>query len=155
MHMGVSTGFEPEPVIHRGFKYPARQPITGRYGDPAPMWEEVGSADMRGDLHYEFDEVRVFKHSFHGGLLIAHDSGCSCPSPFGDTVVEHGTFLNSLVEFDAFVDEHVGYRTRYRSGGSIDRDAPEEWYPSTVDQVARLRKVLEEAIPAQPTCVEE
>src|SRR3546814_4515199 len=61
---------------------------------------------MDGNLSYEFNEVKVFQHKFHGGLLIAQDSGCSCPSPFENAVVDEGKFLNSLADFDAFVAEH-------------------------------------------------
>jgi hypothetical protein len=153
MHMGVSTGFEPEPVIHRGKAYPSNLALVMPYGREADgQWEVVGSADMRGDLSYEFDQVTVFRHKFFGGLLIAHDSGCSCPTPFEDHSVKAGQFLNSLVEFDAFVDEHAGTHSRY---DEATQDYAEVRHTTTVDQVARLRKVLEEAIPAQPTYLDE
>ncbi len=137
MHMGVNI--EPEPVFHRGKAYPANLSLVMPYSREADgQWEEVGTAQMRGDLSYEFDEVRVFRHKFFGGLLIAHDSGCSCPTPFEDSKVKDGRFLNSLVDFDEFTEEHRAKDSGY-----------------TVDSIAALRKVIEPLIPAQPTYVDE
>jgi hypothetical protein len=151
MHMGVQI--QKPPVVHRGKAYPADLALRMPYSREADgQWEEVGAADMRGNLSYEFDEVRVYRHKFFGGLLIAHDSGCSCPTPFEDTTVEDGKFLNSLVEFDAFIDEHAGIESRW---DEETRTSIDQRYAVTVDEVARLRKMMEEAIPAQPTYLDE
>lgn len=137
--MGISTGYEPEPVFHRGKAYPANLSLTMPYSREADgQWEEVGGAQMRGDLAYEFDEVIVFRHKFFGGLIIAHDSGCSCPTPFEDMTVKDGRFLNRLVDFDEFTEEHRDKDSGY-----------------AVDSIAALRKVIEPLIDAQPTYVEE
>src|SRR3546814_14464510 len=81
---------------------------------------------MDGNLSYEFNEVKVFQHKFHGGLLIAQDSGCSCPSPFENAVVDEGKFLNSLADFDAFVAEHEQIDTEWNEDytQSTDRRPP-------------------------------
>lgn len=139
-------------VEHRGFEYPAQQPLADNYGGENEVWKQIGSADMDGNLSYEFNEVRVFQHKFHGGLLIAQDSGCSCPSPFEDTVVKDGKFLNSLADFDAFVVEHEQIQTVWNEDYSASED---KRHPSVVDQVTRLRKTIEPLIAAQPTMIKE
>lgn len=151
MHMGVQI--QKPPVVHRGKAYPADLALKMPYGRADDgQWEEVGAADMYGNLSYEFNEVRVFRHKFFGGLLIAHDSGCSCPTPFEDTTVEDGKFLNSLVEFDEFIDQHAGTEVHW---DEATQTRVERRCATTVDQVARLRGLLEEAIPAQPTYLDE
>src|SRR3546814_2503386 len=95
---------------------------------------------MDGNLSYEFNEVKVFQHKFHGGLLIAQDSGCSCPSPFENAVVDEGKFLNSLADFDAFVAEHEQIDTVWNEDYTQSTDRR---HPRVVDQVAALRKILE------------
>jgi hypothetical protein len=151
MHMGVSPTPYKE-VKHRGFAYPAQQPLADHYGSETEHWAQVGSADMDGDLSYEFNQVTVFQHKMHGGLIIAADSGCSCPSPFENAVVEYGTFLNTLADFDAFVAEHEQLRTVWNDDYSASE---EKRHPSVVDQIARLRATLEPLIAAQPKMIEE
>lgn len=133
-------------IMHRGFTYPAQLPLS------TSDWNEIGTADLDGDLYYEFNEVRVFQHKLHGGLLIAQDSGCSCPTPFEDAVVDSGRFLNSLVDFDAFVAEHEVTVTVWNEEHTI---STQQRSPSVVDQVTRLRQSVEELIGAQPTMIEE
>lgn len=139
-------------IVHRGFEYLAQEPIAGPYGEQVPAWERVGSADMDGNLSYEFNEVRVFKHALHGGLLIAQDSGCSCPSPFESAVVDDGKFLDTLADFDAFVAEHEVTTTKWNEDYSA---STQERSPSVVDQVAALRKEVEPLIAAQPRMIVE
>lgn len=139
-------------IVHRGFSYPAQQPLADNYGGETEAWAQIGSADMDGNLSYEFNEVKVFQHKFHGGLLIAQDSGCSCPSPFENAVVDEGKFLNSLADFDAFVAEHEQIDTVWNEDYTESTDRR---HPSVVDQVTALRKLLEPLIPAQPTMIEQ
>lgn len=116
--------------------------------DEPSNWESIGGADVRGDLSYEFDEVQVFKHKVTGQLLIAHDSGCSCPSPFEDTTVRDGRFIHRLKDFDDFVANVESYERgfwdsdsrRYVEHGEVVR------HPEVVDQVTRLRKTVEAAL---------
>src|SRR3546814_14706283 len=111
---------------------------------------DVCSSDL--NLSYEFNEVKVFQHKFHGGLIIAADSGCSCPSPFENAVVDEGKFLNSLADFDAFVAEHEQIDTVWNEDYTQSTDRRP---PPVVDQVAAPRKILEPLIPAQPPMIEQ
>ena len=63
-----------------------------RYGD-SPYYEPekfgleiLAEHDWAGD--YEFSQVCVWRHVETGELRAAADSGCSCPSPFGDLTWE-------------------------------------------------------------------
>lgn len=80
-----------------------------RYGDsPAwngiPGWSILVEVDWAGD--YEFDSVVVWRNDETGELRAAADSGCSCPTPFGDLtldgmkVIREIEDLRSLVEVD-------------------------------------------------------
>ena len=84
-----------------GHIYPADMRLTDRYGtveeDKTP-WVYVGSTDLRGDLSYEFDEAQVLQHENTKDIIIAADSGCSCPMPFEDTTVADGEFITSLLD---------------------------------------------------------
>lgn len=104
-------------------------------------WKWVGGADMDGDLSYEFNEVAVYHHETTNDLLIAHDSGCSCPTPFEDHTVANGTFITSLVEFDEYVDDSVVYPYNW-----TDEPVKPKLHPHVVDDVAALRKKVEELL---------
>ena len=63
----------------------------GRYGDspynyPPDGLEILVSHDWAGD--WEFEMIVVWKHKDTGELRAAYDSGCSCPTPFGDLTWE-------------------------------------------------------------------
>lgn len=107
-----------------GNHYDASQPL---FDSVEKSWSWVGSADMQEDLWYEFNEVAVFRHNRTGDLLAAWDTGCSCPIPFEETVVNDGTFLASLKDFDEYIDEIL----------------PGDRGPHVTDQVVALRKQVE------------
>lgn len=133
MHMGVDPTPKSE-ITHKGYLYDGNQGVTMPYGREADgQWEEVGSADMESGLSYEFDQVTVFRHRFSGGLLIAHDSGCSCPMPFENTTVKDGKFLSKLWDFDAYVAERAD---KHGDTSTLH----------VVGQVAALRKRVEAII---------
>jgi hypothetical protein len=135
-----------------GHVYPADQRLTSDYywDEEAPKspWTWVGSSDMDGNLSYSFDEVTVFQHKDSKDILIAHDTGCSCPTPFEDATVSDGEFITSLKDFDAFVAEnetldlHIGYDS---SGVYVELSEPTR-YPDVVDQVVALRKKIEDLL---------
>lgn len=55
--------------------------------------------------NYDFDMFVVFKDKATGELFAAHDSGCSCPTPFEDFAsLEQMTRLKKIEDFDKFVD---------------------------------------------------
>jgi hypothetical protein len=63
-----------------------------RYGE-SPYYNPEGAGlevlaehDWAGD--YEFSQVVVWRHRETGELRAAADSGCSCPTPFGDLTWE-------------------------------------------------------------------
>lgn len=75
-----------------------------------------------GEADYSFDLTRVFIHVPTQALYAANDSGCSCPSPFEDTLVGELTPITTLAELDLFVADRMTYTT-----------------PRSVDQYAFLR----------------
>lgn len=71
---------------------------------------------------YSFDTVLVVQDIESGKLYAAHDSGCSCPSPFEDTV-----FPTDFVEiikvrdFESLVEENSSkVRGLYDFSGFLD-----------------------------------
>ena len=93
-----------------------------------------------GESSYDFDLTAVFKSKETGELYLAHDSGCSCPSPFENTDFEDLTPITSLKDFDDAVQprmnaENYGW---YSEGGSTYGD-----HGPTVDAMVRLRKIVE------------
>ena len=124
-----------------GNVYPADQKITARYWneeDRSP-WKWVGNTDLRGDLSWEFDEAAVWQHEVSKDIIVARDSGCSCPIPFENLELKDAAFLTSLKDFDSFIEENEE-RTY-----SWD-DNPSERYPSVVDQIVVLRKQIEDLL---------
>lgn len=108
-------------------------------------WDEVGSADTYPDLSYEFDEVRVFRHRVTGALVIAHDSGCSCPEPFDGTRLKDAVFIDRLKDFDDFVAKHEELETSgydEDSGEYVTYDPPRH-HPRILDGIAALRRQVE------------
>ena len=56
--------------------------MSNVYYDPAASGlVSVDSLDESG-LCYEFNTLMVVKHKATGRVFYAHDSGCSCPTPF-------------------------------------------------------------------------
>ena len=127
--------------------YPAdMRLIKSYYSDEETPWKWVGDADMRGNLSYEFEEVAVFQHEDSKDLLIAFDSGCSCPQEFGDHTDSDGEFITSLVQFDAYVAEHESMQDDWSyNPDTEDYEKPVDptRYPDVVDQVVALRKRVE------------
>lgn len=119
-----------------GHLYESGMRITSDYGAEKSAWLWVGGADMRGDLCYEFDEVGLFQHEDTLDLLMAHTSGCSCPTPHEENTVADGVFITSLVEFDKFIEKNESLTYSWD-------DEPQKRYPEVVDQVVALRKVVE------------
>jgi hypothetical protein len=131
-----------------GHVYPADQRLTSDYywdeDAPKSLWVYVGSSDMRGDLHYEFDEVAVYQHGISKDIIISHDSGCSCPIPFENSTVSDATFVTSLKDFDRFVKKHESLDTwGYNSEGDYVEFSEPVRYPQVVDQIVALRKLVE------------
>ena len=66
--------------------------------------EKVGEA-YEADLSYEFNLFCVWKDA-SGQLYWAHDSGCSCPSPFEDytsvAMLDKGTVTQAHAALDAW-----------------------------------------------------
>lgn len=62
--------------------------------------EMVASNDVAGS--YEFDMIIVLRDPNTGQLYVAHDSGCSCPEPFGDYGRDDLTPVSGPAGVDAF-----------------------------------------------------
>lgn len=85
--------------------------------------EMVGGVEL-SDGNYQFDTIILLRDS-HGILLYAHDSGCSCPSPFEDTGVDDLTPC-TISEFKTYAETE------------IERKA--DWYGN--DETSRMRGEL-------------
>ncbi len=84
-----------------------------RWGNKNPYYnpaecglEIVGTADA--DLSWEFDMIVVWKDVATGAFFAAHDSGCSCPTPFEDvTGLDKMTRIKKVEDFDRFAEPHL------------------------------------------------
>lgn len=55
---------------------------TNIYYYPAEPWSVIAEAEWGAS--YEFDTLVVWQNRETGEVRAAHDSGCSCPTPFED-----------------------------------------------------------------------
>lgn len=62
-----------------------------------------GEIDFAGS--YEFDITAVLRAEATGAFFYLSDSGCSCPTPFENTTVEELQPLNSLYEFQQYLND--------------------------------------------------
>lgn len=77
----------------------------------------IGEIDW-SDGSYQFDLTVVWKRDSDGKFVYAEDSGCSCPSPFGDTGVQDLTVLRKrggLADFKAHCAERQAEGREERS----------------------------------------
>lgn len=58
--------------------------MSNIYYNPEDHGLEIIAELENSDGCYEFDTHLVFRHTKSGKLYYAHDSGCSCPTPFED-----------------------------------------------------------------------
>lgn len=89
------------------------------YYDPKEAKLEILGQLDESDLYYEYNTFVVWRDTVSNKLFYAHDSGCSCPTPFEeyhfrnesdhnlDEVCKSNlhNFENSVKEFPATVDE--------------------------------------------------
>lgn len=64
--------------------------------------EIVVSHDWAGS--YEFDQVVVWRNSTTGELRAAYDSGCSCPTPFGNLTWEKMRPIKRVEDLRVLID---------------------------------------------------
>lgn len=57
-----------------------------KYTPEAFGLQQIAELDVAGS--YEYDEVIVWRRLSDGTLWGAHDSGCSCPTPFAEHTLE-------------------------------------------------------------------
>ena len=77
------------------------------YSDPEKFGLElVADHDFAGD--YEFNQVLLFKDS-SGRFLVAHDAGCSCPTPFENVGIDDLVEVHSIVDVAQFVRKEVEF----------------------------------------------
>lgn len=78
------------------------------YYDPAACGLEL-VAVLDADLSYEFDIMLAVKSE--DGVYLAHDVGCSCPTPFEDVrSLGDMTLVRTGPEVEAFVKANESYR---------------------------------------------
>lgn len=82
-----------------------------------------------GEACYSFDLTRVWRNVETNELFCADDSGCSCPSPFDNTDEDDLVKIESLFQFQRYLelDKPVDKRERYGCD-----------YPDTVDDINRV-----------------
>lgn len=97
--------------------------MSGPYYSP----EDFGLVmvgDVEADLGYEFDMFVVWQRESDGALFWDTDSGCSCPSPFGDVAsVDDLTHITNLAEFNRKARAWVrgGYDSRHAQRDAMER----------------------------------
>lgn len=79
-----------------------------RYGDspyysPPEGTEILADYDWAGD--YEFSKVVIWRRKETGELRAAYDSGCSCPTPFGDLTWEGMKPIREVDDLRSLVDK--------------------------------------------------
>jgi len=66
-------------------------------------------ASLEDDEPYQYDTVIVVRQDASGKLFAAHDSGCSCPTPFEEVrSLDKLTPIRSVADVQAFVKAHGG-----------------------------------------------
>jgi|SRR5882724_383457 len=71
------------------------------YYNPKDFGMELVDVLDQPDMCYEYNTFIVLKHNGSGRIFFAHDSGCSCPTPFEDyhfSVTEDGIISTNLTE---------------------------------------------------------
>lgn len=63
----------------------------------------VGTVELGGG--YEFDTYALWRN-IEGALVWAHDSGCSCPTPFEDLGVDD-LLTGTAADFQSWVEESI------------------------------------------------
>lgn len=89
------------------------------YNPEAANLKTIGELDRSGGS-YEYDTFVVWKHS-DGRIFCAEDSGCSCPTPFGDfTRLEDLTLVDSESQLRYLLGEWRGEDNEYVSKEDIN-----------------------------------
>lgn len=81
------------------------------YNTPEKFGLEV-YGDVWRDMSWEFDAFIIWKQPSTGAYLWAHDSGCSCPTPFEDYGLSNlpvGSLRDALVDLRAWVEAEWDY----------------------------------------------
>lgn len=89
--------------------------------DPAKCGLTIVATISWDDTAYQFDETIVWQDNATGGLYMASDSGCSCPSPFEDfhcmadlervvTIAQIDSLLNQTRPYGPDMDTRNDFR---------------------------------------------
>jgi hypothetical protein len=79
----------------------ARYGEPPEYGPPEP-WEILASHDFAGS--WEFAMLVVWQDKLTGELRAAADSGCSCPTPFGDLTMDAALPIRKVADLQPLID---------------------------------------------------
>lgn len=74
------------------------------YYKPEDYGLEIIAELSSRDLLYEYDMVVVWRDK-DNNVYMAHDSGCSCPSPFEDVKFEDLQKVHTMVDVYRFVEQ--------------------------------------------------
>lgn len=76
---------------------------------------------LEEDEPYEYDTLLVVRDNETGKLFAAHDSGCSCPTPFEDfDGLDKFVAITSEADFERLVREHGGSYRPWKPGDVLD-----------------------------------
>lgn len=85
-----------------------------RYGD-SPYYSPPEGMSILIDRDfadaYEFDQVVIWRDEATGELFGAYDSGCSCPTPFGDLTREGMAPIRRVEDMDHLIAAATQYRS--------------------------------------------
>jgi hypothetical protein len=83
---------------------------TNPYVNPENCGLDLLTVISEPNMSYQFNLVIIVKDKNSGEIYMAHDSGCSCPTPFERISGLHDmTKISAIADFDRFF-EGEGYR---------------------------------------------
>lgn len=76
---------------------------------------------LETDEPWEFDTLLVVRDNATGELFAAHDSGCSCPTPFEDfDGLDKFYPIDTEADFERLVRQYQGSYRTWRPGDVLD-----------------------------------
>jgi hypothetical protein len=96
------------------------------YYDPAACGLDLVAVLDEADMSYEFNTIIFVKDQATGKFYAAHDSGCSCPSPFENLKgLDDMVPINNAATMEDFIRSQHGFGAK-----------------ETIDFMRKVREVL-------------
>ncbi|ROR95461.1 hypothetical protein EDD28_0102 [Salana multivorans] len=86
---------------------------------------------------YQFNMTDAWLDTETGDVLVADDSGCSCPTPFEDTRLNDTTKIAHLKDLDAHVADRMEIEWSRAHPGQAGRVDRHQHFRASVEQALR------------------